>query len=80
LIINKPVWLDLYRSLCLDNDKVEENLYRLFYEETHEGKDMDEYKALLEKATDEIVSKMDQQMTINILAWVDWIVWLQAKI
>ncbi|GER70809.1 hypothetical protein BpJC7_21120 [Weizmannia acidilactici] len=80
MIINKPVWLDLYRSLCLDNDKVEGNLYRLFYEETHEGKDMDEYKALLEKATDEIVSKMDQQMTINILAWVDWIVWLQAKI
>ena len=60
--------LDIYRSLCHGQQDVEEQLYKVFYEETKNGKNMDNYKQLLEKATEEIVGKMDQQATLNIFS------------
>jgi len=60
--------LDVYRSLCLNQCDVEKELYQLFYEETNDGKYMDDFKDLLEKAADEIVGKIDQQATLNIFS------------
>ena len=60
--------LDIYRSLCHGRQEVEEQLYNVFYEETKNGKNMSDYKELLERATDEIVGKMDQQATLNIFS------------
>ncbi|WP_223813655.1 hypothetical protein [Geobacillus zalihae] len=47
---------------------VEWGLYKAFYQETKNGKDMGRYKALLEKAVEEIVGKMDQQLMLNIFS------------
>ncbi|WMJ21228.1 helicase-related protein [Geobacillus kaustophilus] len=60
--------LDLYRSLCSGKKDVERGLYKAFYQETENGKDMGQYKALLEKAVEEIVGKMDQQLMLNIFS------------
>jgi SNF2 family DNA or RNA helicase len=60
--------LDIYRSLCNGQKEVEEDLYATFYEETNNGKEMGKYKALLEKAVEDIVGKMDQQLTLNIFS------------
>src|SRR5699024_9906887 len=60
--------LDVYRSLSVGSNKVAEDLYQLFYEETHDGKQMEQYKDLLEKAADEIVGKMEEQATLNIFS------------
>ena len=58
--------LDLYRSLCNGKKEAEWDLYETFYQETKNGKDMEQYKALLEKAVEDIVGKIDQQITLNI--------------
>ncbi|MFX0558838.1 helicase-related protein [Tepidibacillus infernus] len=58
--------LDIYRSLSYGKQEVEEQLYNLFYEETNDGKYMNTYKDLLEKAIEEIVGKIDQQVTLYI--------------
>ena len=60
--------LDLYRSLCNGKKEVEWDLYEMFYQETKNGKDMGQYKALLEKAVEDIVGKIDQQITLNIFS------------
>lgn len=60
--------LDLYRSLCHGQGEAEEHLYKAFYDETRNGKEMSNYKELLEKATNEIVGKMDEQSTLNIFS------------
>ncbi|MBY6273705.1 MAG: helicase, partial [Bacillaceae bacterium] len=60
--------LDLYRSLCNGKKEVEWDLYETFYQETKNGKDMGQYKALLEKAVEDIVGKIDQQITLNIFS------------
>lgn len=60
--------LDLYRSLCLGNDEAEKELYDIFNSGTTNGKKMNQYKELLEKATDEIVGKIEQQTTLNIFS------------
>lgn len=60
--------LDIYRSLCLGQHTGAEDLYQLFYDETSNGKKMGPYKELLEKATDEIVGKIEQQTTLNIFS------------
>lgn len=60
--------LDLYRSLCNGKKEVEWDLYEAFYQETKNGKDMGRYKALLEKAVEDIVGKIDQQITLNIFS------------
>ena len=38
---------------------MEWDLYEMFYQETKNGKDMGQYKALLEKAVEDIVGKID---------------------
>ncbi|MEK5324558.1 helicase-related protein [Aeribacillus sp. FSL M8-0254] len=60
--------LDIYRSLCNGQKEVEAQLYAAFYEKTKNGKDMGQYKILLEKAVEEIVGKIDQQLTLNIFS------------
>jgi hypothetical protein len=60
--------LDIYRSLCNGQKEVEQQLYAAFYEETKNGKDMGRYKTLLEKAVEDIVGKIDQQLTLNIFS------------
>lgn len=60
--------LDIYRSLCNGQKEVEAQLYAAFYEETKNGKDMGQYKMLLEKAVEDIVGKIDQQLTLNIFS------------
>jgi SNF2 family DNA or RNA helicase len=60
--------LDIYRSLCNGQKEVEQQLYATFYEETKNGKEMDKYKALLEKAVEDMVGKIDQQLTLNIFS------------
>lgn len=60
--------LDIYRSLCNGQKEVEQQLYAAFYEETKHGKDMGRYKTLLEKAVEDIVGKIDQQLTLNIFS------------
>jgi SNF2 family DNA or RNA helicase len=60
--------LDIYRSLCKGQKEVEQQLYAAFYEETKHGKDMGRYKTLLEKAVEDIVGKIDQQLTLNIFS------------
>jgi hypothetical protein len=60
--------LDIYRSLCNGQKEVEQQLYVAFYEETKNGKDMGRYKTLLEKAVEDIVGKIDQQLTLNIFS------------
>lgn len=60
--------LDIYRSLCFGNSDIAEDLYQIFYEETKDGKDMEFYKELLEKAVDEIVGKIEEQTTLNIFS------------
>ncbi|MFC0297481.1 hypothetical protein [Geobacillus jurassicus] len=60
--------MDLYRSLCDGKKDVEWGLYEAFYQETKNGKDMKTYKALFEKAVEEIVGKMDQQLMLNIFS------------
>ena len=55
--------LDIYRSLCFGNSDIAEDLYQIFYEETKDGKDMEFYKELLEKAVDEIVGNIEEQTT-----------------
>lgn len=60
--------LDIYRSLCFGNSDIAEDLYQIFYEETKDGKDMEFYKELLEKAVDEIVGKIEEQTALNIFS------------
>lgn len=60
--------LDIYRSLCNGQKEVEAQLYATFYEETKNGKEMGQYKMLLEKAVEDIVGKIDQQLTLNIFS------------
>lgn len=60
--------LDLYRVLCLGKQNPEDVLYDVFYQETKNGKHMDQYKELLEQAADEIVGKIDEQSTLNIFS------------
>ncbi|SFA56898.1 Superfamily II DNA or RNA helicase, SNF2 family [Anoxybacillus pushchinoensis] len=60
--------LDIYRSLCNGQKEVEAQLYAAFYEETKNGKEMGQYKMMLEKAVEDIVGKIDQQLTLNIFS------------
>lgn len=60
--------LDIYRSLCFGNSDIAEDLYQIFYEETKDGKDMEFYKELLEKAVDEIIGKIEEQTALNIFS------------
>lgn len=60
--------LDIYRSLCFGNSDIAEDLYQIFYEETKDGKDMEFYKELLEKAVDEIVGNIEEQSALNIFS------------
>ncbi|MED3662951.1 helicase-related protein [Ureibacillus terrenus] len=60
--------LDIYRSLCNGQKEVEQQLYAAFYEETKNGKEMGQYKMMLEKAVEDIVGKIDQQLTLNIFS------------
>jgi len=60
--------LDIYRSLCLGKEKINKELYQLFYEETNDGKHMHAYKSLLEKAVNDIVGQIDEQTTLKIFS------------
>lgn len=60
--------LDIYRSLCLGKSDVAEDLYQIFYKNTYQGKKMDYYKELLDKAVDEIVGGIEEQTALNIFS------------
>lgn len=69
-VLYKPIQvkkiLDIYRSLCIGKEDIAEDLYRLFYEETNEGLNMEEYQELLNKAISEIVGGIGEQTILNI--------------
>lgn len=60
--------LDIYRSLCIGNDKVASELYDVFYNETNNGKEMEYYRELLEASVKDIVDQIEEQTTLNIFS------------
>lgn len=58
--------LDIYKSLCIGNNKVLNDLVEEFNEETKNQKKMDKYKDLLTDVTDDILGKIEEQDTLNI--------------
>lgn len=65
--------LDIYKSLCIGNNKVLNDLVEEFNEETKNQKKMDKYKDLLTDVTNDIVGKIEEQDTLNIFSLGDLI-------
>ena len=63
--------LDIYKSLCIGNNKVLNDLVEKFNEETKNQKKMDKYKDLLTDVTDDILGKIEEQDTLNIFSLGD---------
>lgn len=63
--------LDIYKSLCIGNNKVLNDLVEEFNEETKNQKKMDKYKDLLTDVTDDILGKIEEQDTLNIFSLGD---------
>ena len=63
--------LDIYKSLCIGNNKVLNDLVQEFNEETKNQKKMDKYKDLLTDVTDDILGKIEEQDTLNIFSLGD---------
>lgn len=63
--------LDIYKSLCIGNNKVINDLVEEFNEETKNQKKMDKYKDLLTDVTDDILGKIEEQDTLNIFSLGD---------
>ena len=63
--------LDIYKSLCIGNNKVLNDLVEEFNEETKNQKKMDKYKELLTDVTDDILGKIEEQDTLNIFSLGD---------
>lgn len=63
--------LDIYKSLCLGNNKVLNDLVEEFNEETKNQKKMDKYKDLLTYVTNDILGKIEEQDTLNIFSLGD---------
>ena len=63
--------LDIYKSLCIGNNKVLNDLVEKFNEETKNQKKMDKYKDLLKDVTDDILGKIEEQDTLNIFSLGD---------
>ncbi|MCB4204546.1 DEAD/DEAH box helicase family protein [Deferribacterales bacterium Es71-Z0220] len=58
--------LDIYRSLCLGQNKVFGELVDEFKKETNNCKNMNKYCDLLVKVKDEIIEKIEENVTLNI--------------
>ncbi|WP_347028059.1 helicase-related protein [Intestinibacter bartlettii] len=63
--------LDIYKSLCIGNNKVLNDLVEEFNEETKNQKKMDKYKDLLTDVTNDILGKIEEQDTLNIFSLGD---------
>lgn len=63
--------LDIYKALCIGNNKVINDLVEEFNEETKNQKKMDKYKDLLTDVTDDILGKIEEQDTLNIFSLGD---------
>ncbi|WP_418543179.1 helicase-related protein [Intestinibacter bartlettii] len=63
--------LDIYKSLCIGNNKVLNDLVEQFNEETKNQKIMDKYKDLLTDVTNDILCKIEEQDTLNIFSLGD---------
>ena len=63
--------LDIYKALCMGNNKVINDLVEEFNEETKNQKKMDKYKDLLTDVTDDILGKIEEQDTLNIFSLGD---------
>ena len=63
--------LDIYKSLCIGNNKVLNDLVEEFNEETKNQKKMDKYKDLLTDVTDDILGKIEEQDALNIFSLGD---------
>lgn len=63
--------LDIYKALCIGNNKVLNDLVEEFNEETKNQKKMDKYKDLLTDVTNDIVGKIEEQDTLNIFSLGD---------
>lgn len=63
--------LDIYKSLCIGNNKVLNDLVEKFNEETKNQKKMDKYKDLLTDVTNDILGKIEEQDTLNIFSLGD---------
>lgn len=61
--------LDIYRSLCSGKSYTIKELIEDFNRETKNNKNMDKYKDLLTKVTDDIVGKVEEQQTISIFSF-----------
>jgi ERCC4-related helicase len=60
--------LDFYRKLCSGKSSVIKNLIKAFYEETNEGKNMDKYTNLLEKAITNVMGKKEEQGVMSLFS------------
>ncbi|WP_152888429.1 helicase-related protein [Clostridium tarantellae] len=58
--------LDLYRKLCSGKNEVLNSLVKDFYEETNEGRNMDEYSELLEIGIKDIIGKKEEQGVMSL--------------
>ena len=63
--------LDIYKSLCLGNDKVFKDLVETFNKETKYQKKMEKYNDLLKSVTDDILGKIEEDETISIFSLGD---------
>ena len=63
--------LDIYKALCIGNNKVINDLVEEFNEETKNQKKIDKYKDLLTDVTDDILGKIEEQDTLNIFSLGD---------
>ena len=63
--------LDIYKALCIGNNKILNDLVEEFNEETKNQKKMDKYKDLLTDVTNDIVGKIEEQDTLNIFSLGD---------
>lgn len=60
--------LDIFRTLCAEEPRADEDLCRLFDEVTQDGRDMSRYSDLLEKAVSSIVSTFRKRNAGNLLS------------
>ena len=63
--------LDIYKALCIGNNKVLNDLVEEFNEETKNQKKMDKYKDLLTDVKNDILGKIEEQDTLNIFSLGD---------
>lgn len=60
--------LDIYRKLAGENNALNEGVINLFNEETRNGKNMDEYKELLQKAISNVIGKEEEQGVLSLFS------------